>query len=139
MGTSTVREALRFSALMRLPISVSKDKRERFVEDVMGLVGLGKLGDRLIGDESINGLSAGELKLVTIAVELVANPSLIFLDEPTSGLDAPSARRVMKAVKRIASTGRTVVCTIHQPSEEVFLSVHGLEPQSSLAAVRRLC
>jgi len=73
VGTSTVREALRFSALMRLPISVPEEKRNRFVEDVMGLLGLSKLGDRLIGDESIAGLSAGELKLVTIAVELVVS------------------------------------------------------------------
>ena len=82
VGTATVREALRFSALMRLPKEVPREKREKFVEEVMQLVGLAKIADRLIGDESIGGLSTGELKLVTIAVELVANPSLIFLDEP---------------------------------------------------------
>ena len=61
-----------------------------------------------------------QLKLVTIAVELVANPSVLFLDEPTSGLDAPSAYRIMVAVKRISHTGRSVLCTIHQPSSELF-------------------
>jgi energy-coupling factor transporter ATP-binding protein EcfA2 len=84
VGTATVREALRFSARMRLPKEVSREKREKFVDEVMQLVGLAKIADRLIGDESIGGLSTGELKLVTIAVELVANPSLIFLDEPVS-------------------------------------------------------
>jgi len=126
VGTATVREALRFSAHLRLPSRVPEDKRNEFVEEVMNLVGLSKLADRLIGDESIGGLSAGELKLVTVAVELVSNPSLLFLDEPTSGLDAPSARRVMAAVRRIAGTGRTVVCTIHQPSEEIFLMFDNL-------------
>jgi ABC-type multidrug transport system ATPase subunit len=85
------------------------------VEEVMALVGLSHIAGRLIGDAALPGLSQGQLKLVTIAVELVANPSVIFLDEPTSGLDAPSAARVMKAVKRIAATGRTVLCTIHRP------------------------
>jgi len=121
IGTATVREALQFSAHLRLPKSVSETQRNLFVEEVMRVVGLNKIANRLIGDASVPGLSPGQLKLVTIAVELVANPAVIFLDEPTSGLDAPSAARVMRAVRRIAATGRTVLCTIHQPSEELFL------------------
>jgi len=120
IGTATVREALLFSAYMRLPVSVDQAAREKFCDEVMALVGLSHIANRLIGDAALPGLSQGQLKLVTIAVELVANPSVIFLDEPTSGLDAPSAARVMKAVRRIAATGRTVLCTIHQPSEELF-------------------
>jgi len=57
---------------------------------------------------------------LTIAVELVSNSSIIFMDEPTSGLDARAAAIVMRAVKNVADTGRTVVCTIHQPSIEIF-------------------
>jgi ABC-type multidrug transport system ATPase subunit len=121
IGTATVREALLFSAKMRLPVSVEDSARETFVDEVMSLVGLTSISGRVIGDSAIPGLSPGQLKLVTIGVELVANPSVIFLDEPTSGLDAPSAARVMKAVRRIAATGRTVLCTIHQPSEQLFL------------------
>jgi len=120
IGTATVRESLLFSAKLRLPLSVDQVSRERFVDEVMALVGLSHIAGRLVGDAALPGLSQGQLKLVTIAVELVANPSVIFLDEPTSGLDAPSAARVMKAVRRIAATGRTVLCTIHQPSEELF-------------------
>ena len=120
MGLHTVREALDFSAKIRLPASVTKKQRDDWVEEVMQLVGLARIGHRIIGDAATPGLSPGQMKLVTIAVELVANPSVLFLDEPTSGLDAPSAYRIMKAVSRIAQTGRSVLCTIHQPSSELF-------------------
>nr|CAD1816846.1 unnamed protein product [Ananas comosus var. bracteatus] len=68
----------------------------------------------------INGLSTEQRKRLTIAVELISNPSVIFMDEPTSGLDARAAAIVMRAVKNVAETGRTVVCTIHQPSIDIF-------------------
>ena len=57
---------------------------------------------------------------LTIAVELVANPSIVFMDEPTSGLDARAAAIVMRTVRNTVNTGRTVVCTIHQPSVDIF-------------------
>lgn len=68
----------------------------------------------------ISGLSTEQRKRLTIAAELVANPSIIFMDEPTTGLDARAATIVMRAVKNVAETGRTVVCTIHQPSIDIF-------------------
>jgi ABC-type multidrug transport system ATPase subunit len=74
----------------------------------------------LVGVRGVNGLSTEQRKRLTVAVELVANPSIIFMDEPTSGLDARAAAIVMRAVKNVADTGRTVVCTIHQPSIEIF-------------------
>ena len=74
----------------------------------------------MVGIPGINGLSTEQRKRLTIAVELVSNPSIIFMDEPTSGLDARAAAIVMRAVKNVADTGRTVVCTIHQPSIEIF-------------------
>lgn len=66
------------------------------------------------------GLSVEQRKRLTIAVELVANPSVVFMDEPTSGLDARAAAIVMRAVRNTVDTGRTVVCTIHQPSIHIF-------------------
>ena len=120
MGLHTVREALDFSAHIRLPASIGKAQRDAWVTEVIALVGLGSISDRVIGDAATPGLAPGQMKLVTIAVELVANPSVLFLDEPTSGLDAPSAFRIMTAVKRISQTGRSVLCTIHQPSSELF-------------------
>ena len=67
-----------------------------------------------------SGLSTEQRKRLTIAVELVANPSIIFMDEPTSGLDARAAAVVMRTVRNTVDTGRTVVCTIHQPSIDIF-------------------
>lgn len=79
-----------------------------------------EISDALVGIPGTNGLSTEQRKRLTIAVELVSNPSIIFMDEPTSGLDARAAAIVMRAVKNVADTGRTVVCTIHQPSIEIF-------------------
>ncbi|KVI07423.1 hypothetical protein Ccrd_014197 [Cynara cardunculus var. scolymus] len=91
-----------------------------FVEEVMELVELGPLRHALVGLPGVDGLSTEQRKRLTIAVELVANPSIIFMDEPTSGLDARAAAIVMRAVRNTVDTGRTVVCTIHQPSIDIF-------------------
>ena len=74
----------------------------------------------MVGLPGVNGLSTEQRKRPTIAVELVANPSIIFMDEPTSGLDARVAAIVMRTVRNTVDTGRTVVCTIHQPSIDIF-------------------
>lgn len=73
-----------------------------------------------MGLPGVTGLSTEQRKRLTIAVELVANPSIIFMDEPTSGLDARAAAIVMRTVRNTVDTGRTVVCTIHQPSIDIF-------------------
>jgi ABC-type cobalamin/Fe3+-siderophores transport system ATPase subunit len=93
---------------------------QMFVEEVMELVELKQLRNALVGLPGIDGLSTEQRKRLTIAVELVANPSIIFMDEPTSGLDARAAAIVMRTVKNTVDTGRTVVCTIHQPSIDNF-------------------
>lgn len=86
----------------------------------MELVELDTLKDALVGLPGVTGLSTEQRKRLTIAVELVANPSIIFMDEPTSGLDARAAAIVMRTVRNTVDTGRTVVCTIHQPSIDIF-------------------
>ncbi|CAN6344739.1 unnamed protein product [Urochloa humidicola] len=116
----TTYESMLFSACLRLPKDVSPDKRKMFVEEVMDLVELKQIRDALVGLPGVNGLSTEQRKRLTIAVELVANPSIIFMDEPTSGLDARAAAIVMRAVRNTVDTGRTVVCTIHQPSIDIF-------------------
>lgn len=73
-----------------------------------------------MGLPGVDGLSTEQRKRLTIAVELVSNPSIIFMDEPTTGLDARAAAIVMRAVRNVANTGRTIVCTIHQPSIDIF-------------------
>lgn len=116
----TVYESLVFSAWLRLPSEVDSETRKVFIEEVMDLVELTSLRGALVGLPGVNGLSTEQRKRLTIAVELVANPSIIFMDEPTSGLDARAAAIVMRTVRNTVNTGRTVVCTIHQPSIDIF-------------------
>ncbi|KAF8027590.1 hypothetical protein BT93_E0490 [Corymbia citriodora subsp. variegata] len=116
----TVRESLIYSAFLRLPKEIGKEEKMIFVDEVMELVELDNLKDALVGLPGITGLSTEQRKRLTIAVELVGNPSIIFMDEPTSGLDARAAAIVMRTVRNTVDTGRTVVCTIHQPSIDIF-------------------
>jgi ABC-type multidrug transport system ATPase subunit/ABC-type multidrug transport system permease subunit len=112
----TVHESLVYSAWLRLSNTVATSSvREAFVEEVMALVELTSARSALV-----TGLSTEARKRLSIAVELVANPSIIFMDEPTSGLDARAAAIVMRAVRNTVDTGRTVVCTIHQPNVDIF-------------------
>lgn len=92
------------------------------MKEVLETIELDGIKDSLVGLPGVYGLSTEQRKRLTIAVELVANPSIIFMDEPTTGLDARAAAIVMRAVKNVANTGRTIVCTIHQPSIDIFES-----------------
>ncbi|RRT47913.1 hypothetical protein B296_00031131 [Ensete ventricosum] len=139
----TVRESLIYSAFLRLHKEVSDEEKlvsprrrclldmmdepnliilqsQKFVDEVTELVELDGLRDAIVGLPGVTGLSTEQRKRLTIAVELVANPSIIFMDEPTSGLDARAAAIVMRTVRNTVDTGRTVVCTIHQPSIDIF-------------------
>jgi len=101
-------------------MGMTKKNLQQFVDEVMDLVELTPLENALVGLPGVTGLSTEQRKRLTIAVELVANPSIIFMDEPTSGLDARAAAIVMRTVRNTVNTGRTVVCTIHQPSIDIF-------------------
>lgn len=95
---------------------------QKFIDEVLETIELDEIKDNLVGIPGTNGLSIEQRRRLTLAVELVANPSIMFIDEPTSGLDARTAAIVMRAVKNVVDTGRTVVCTIHQPSTNIFES-----------------
>lgn len=116
----TVFESLVYSAWLRLAPEIDHATQKMFVEEIMELVELNMLRDALVGLPGVDGLSTEQRKRLTIAVELVSNPSIIFMDEPTSGLDARAAAIVMRTVRNTVDTGRTVVCTIHQPSIDIF-------------------
>jgi ABC-type multidrug transport system ATPase subunit len=68
----------------------------------------------------MRGISGGEKKRTSIGVELVTNPTVLFLDEPTSGLDSYAALETVKLLKELSNQGCTVLCTIHQPSSEIY-------------------
>ncbi|KAF8387704.1 hypothetical protein HHK36_026358 [Tetracentron sinense] len=116
----TVEESVIYSAWLRLPPQIDSNTKADFVNEVLETIELDEIKDALVGIPGVSGLSTEQRKRLTIAVELVANPSIIFMDEPTSGLDARAAAIVMRAVKNVVDTGRTVVCTIHQPSIDIF-------------------
>ncbi|KAL4167778.1 hypothetical protein KRP22_013262 [Phytophthora ramorum] len=113
--SATIREALTFSAFLRQGVDVPDSNKYDSVNECLDLLDLHPIADQII-----RGSSVEQMKRLTIGVELAAQPSVLFLDEPTSGLDARSAKLIMDGVRKVADTGRTVVCTIHQPSTEVF-------------------
>ncbi|KAK6923226.1 ABC transporter family G domain [Dillenia turbinata] len=116
----TVYETFMFAADFRLgPIS-RDDKRER-VERLIEQLGLSSSRNTYIGDEGTRGVSGGERRRVSIGVDIIHGPSLLFLDEPTSGLDSTSAHSVIEKVHHIARSGSTVILTIHQPSSRIQL------------------
>ena len=99
---------------------MSKELKQGMVDELIDSLGLTSCANTLIGSELVRGISGGEKKRVAIGVELVTNPSTLFLDEPTSGLDSYSAYNTINILKALAANGCSVLCTVHQPSSEIF-------------------
>ncbi|EAZ03077.1 hypothetical protein OsI_25222 [Oryza sativa Indica Group] len=116
----TVRETLMFAADLRLGASVPAADKRRRVDALIDQLGLAASGNTYIGDEGTRGVSGGERRRVSIGVDIIHGPALLFLDEPTSGLDSTSAHSVVEKVRDIACAGSTVVLTIHQPSSRIL-------------------
>ena len=130
-----------FAAITRLPKSWSYSRKIEFADRVIGDLGLDKVRESLVGDETTRGISGGERKRVNIGIELAADPSVLLLDEPTSGLDSTASmqvrlragphpasfhsppcprRQVCDALRRIAEQNITVALVLHQPRYEIF-------------------
>uniref|UniRef100_A0A7S0WUF3 ABC transporter domain-containing protein n=1 Tax=Chlamydomonas leiostraca TaxID=1034604 RepID=A0A7S0WUF3_9CHLO len=118
---ATVREAIATSAALRLPRTLTAERRAERVEEVIRELDLAACADTLIGDETIGlkGVSGGQKRRVSLGIELIKDPAIIFLDEPTSGLDSEMALGVVQALVNLARKNRTVVCTIHQPNSDI--------------------
>ncbi|KAK3823213.1 MAG: ABC-2 type transporter-domain-containing protein [Benniella sp.] len=117
----TVREALRFSAHLRQPADVPEEEKNAYVEEIIHILEMENIADALVGTtESGLGISVEERKRLTIGVELVAKPKLLFLDEPTSGLDAQASYNIMRFMRKLTDQGQAILCTIHQPSSQLF-------------------
>lgn len=112
----TAKEILQYAADLRLPSSV-KD-RSHVVEEVLAELGLEDAANTRVGNRG--GLSGGEKRRVSIGIQMLANPSVLFLDEPTTGLDANSAYQLVRTLKYLATKGRTIILTIHQPRSEIW-------------------
>ncbi|KAG2598994.1 hypothetical protein PVAP13_5KG412600 [Panicum virgatum] len=129
----TVYESLLFSAWLRLPEDVDSNKRKLFIEEVMELVELKQLRHALVGLPGVNGLSTEQRKRLTIAVELVANPSIIFMDEPTSGLDARAAAIVMRALFLMKRGGEEIYAgPLGHHSSELIKYLEGIQGVSKI-------
>lgn len=117
----TVEETLYFAAKLRLGENeYTEEERRLRINAVADLLGLNTCLISMVGDSGMRGISGGQLKRLSIAVEIMNMPSLIFLDEPTSGLDSVMAHDVMTFTHRLADQNRTILATIHQPSSETF-------------------
>ena len=118
--TATVRESLRFSALLRQPKEVSLKEKYDYCETIIDLLEMRSIAGAIVGSTG-SGLNQEQRKRLTIAVELASKPELLlFLDEPTSGLDSLAAFNIVRFLRRLADAGQAVLCTIHQPSAVLF-------------------
>lgn len=132
IATLTVREAVDYSAQLQLPATMSRAAKRERAEDTIREMGLLDAADTRIGGTwgaGKKGLSGGQKRRVSICLEMLTHPKLLFLDEPTSGLDGAASYYVMSRIARLSKrvdseigggVGRTVVVCIHQPSSEVF-------------------
>lgn len=116
--TLTVYEALLFAAELRVPESIPLSEKRARVDDVIEKLGLDKVRNVRIGDGEKRGISGGEMRRVSIGLELVARPDVLILDEPTSGLDSVSAAKVANVLRSLAHDEKNptvVIASIHQP------------------------
>eukprot|EP00929_Paragymnodinium_shiwhaense_P103829 TRINITY_DN6762_c0_g1_i1.p1 TRINITY_DN6762_c0_g1~~TRINITY_DN6762_c0_g1_i1.p1 ORF type:complete len:661 (+),score=197.53 TRINITY_DN6762_c0_g1_i1:113-2095(+) len=127
---STVQETLDFAARLRLPRRMSAKERDERIDGALQHLGLVHVRHTNVGGSSFNGalrgLSGGERKRLSIAIELLHNPKVLFLDEPTTGLDSYQALNVMQKLRQIADEGHTVVVSIHQPRSSIFAMLTGV-------------
>ncbi|KAJ8564946.1 hypothetical protein K7X08_001406 [Anisodus acutangulus] len=116
----TVEETLMFSAEFRLPRTLSKSKKKARVQALIDQLGLRNAAKTVIGNEGHRGVSGGERRRVSIGIDIIHDPIILFLDEPTSGLDSTSAFMMIKVLQRIAQSGSIVIMSIHQPSYRIL-------------------
>lgn len=108
----TVKKALKYAAKLRFPSDTSEQERQQRINEV-----LGELKLDIHKEKKVTSLSGGQRKRVSVALELLTKPSLIFLDEPTSGLDPGMDRDVMQLLRGLADDGRTVLVVTHSVAE----------------------
>uniref|UniRef100_A0ACD5XSW6 Uncharacterized protein n=1 Tax=Avena sativa TaxID=4498 RepID=A0ACD5XSW6_AVESA len=127
LTTLTVREAVGYSAQLQLPSSMSAAAKRDRAEETLREMGLEGAADTRIGGWMHKGISGGQRRRVSICMEILTRPALLFLDEPTSGLDSAASYHVVSRIARLARReGMTVVAAVHQPSTEVYALFHGL-------------
>lgn len=122
MPSLTVRETLRYAAALRLPPHVSAAAKAARAEEVLAALGLKDCADTRIGSEAegVRGVSGGEKRRVSVAIQILTDPRVLLVDEPTSGLDAFTAAGIIDVLAALAAEGRTVIATIHQSRSDLW-------------------
>ncbi|CAB9527811.1 Putative white-brown complex homolog protein 30 [Seminavis robusta] len=116
----TVRETVDFRVALHFGDLLGKASRDALVQDLLCQLGLLVAADTIVGDAKVRGISSGERKRLSIAVEMISSPGLVCCDEPTSSLDSAAAAVVIEKLRQLADQGKTVICVIHQPSSAIF-------------------
>ncbi|XP_060558207.1 ATP-binding cassette sub-family G member 8-like isoform X2 [Ruditapes philippinarum] len=116
----TVKETLMFVAQLKLPTTFTNAQIKKRVESVINELGLSHVADSKVGGAEDRGVSGGERRRVSIGVQLLLDPSVLFLDEPTSGLDSFTAHHLVETLAKLAKNNRTVLLSIHQPRSDIF-------------------
>lgn len=119
-GFFSVRSYLKFYFQLNYGLTIDSEKEELIVNEVAESCGLTNCLDTNVGDIFFKGLSGGQKRRLSIALELISKPDILIVDEPTSGLDSYSSLKVMKLLKELTNSGILVICTIHQPSSEIW-------------------
>ncbi|XP_060062819.1 ATP-binding cassette sub-family G member 5-like [Ylistrum balloti] len=120
LHTLTVRETLMYAALLRLPSKTTEKERNDKVDTVVQRMGLNPVKHSKVGGLIDRGISGGEKRRVTIAIQLLQDPSILLLDEPTTGLDSYTARHLVTSLAELAHKGTIVILSIHQPRSDIF-------------------
>lgn len=125
--TLTVKESVYYSAMLQLPDSMTVSEKKQRAETTIREMGLQEAMNTRIGGWSGKGLSGGQKRRVSICIEILKRPKLLFLDEPTSGLDSAASYHAMNRIVKLSQQcGMTVIASIHQPSHEVFALFNNL-------------
>ncbi|XP_038214452.1 dnaJ homolog subfamily C member 10-like [Zerene cesonia] len=111
----TVSELMNFAADLKIGNMLTKKLKDSIIVDVLETLGLTGTENTRAGN-----LSGGQRKRLSIALELIDNPPVVFLDEPTTGLDSLTTSQCMSMLKELARGGRTIICTIHQPTALIY-------------------
>jgi len=116
----TVSEQINFSALLRGPAEITRQRAQNITEDVLNVMQIDHIRNSIVGGVTVRGISGGQRKRVNIGLELAADPTILFLDEPTSGLDATASLTIVNSLQRLTTMGMTAIMVIHQPRYSLF-------------------